>query len=772
MSKTLLNFVENYYLKYMLRKKFLAMAFVVASFVLVAPGITFAATDRTWTGGTSMVWNTSTNWSPSTSWVAGDSAIFNAAGPGNVSLTGGITVGNITFNDDRLITGNTLALSNTTITQNSASSTIVSTLAGTTGLIKTGIGTTTLRATSYSGTTTVSAGTLVTAKSNVIPDSSALEINGGTFKLGGNDTVNGIFGTGGLLDLGSYILYASSTLDMTYSGNIVGRRTGGSNTPVNLWKDGVGKLTLTGDINMSVDLGLVDNNNRIQPAVGELVLAGNLTLTNVPIYGVGVMRITAGTNVLSGGSMAALIIQKNGQFFIDGGNTTVESVSVGYGTNGGAGSSPTLTINSGILKVTDQHNLNLGNGVVSGVTPVINLNGGTLKVYAIANTGGSGLNTINFNGGKLQFSDASLTSALRGDANSAGNYVVLKVGDGGAIFETNVTNDIGLSLQKNGNGGLTKLGTGTIRLTANNTYVGETLISNGTLQVGNNGTAGTLGTGGAVINNSNLAFNRSDDLTVVNDISGTGNLQKLGAGTATLSSATVSYTGDTTVATGTLAFSNVVPSSNNWSVSVTNSSTYSKIVLPNNPNLSGKTINIQSTASDSGYSNLLVSWTGTAAGTPTLKLNGTTVTSGQLVNNNTIITYSATDGVTFTRVLPTLSPVSISSNNSTPSLATVGNTITLSFTSSESINSPSVVIAGHSASVLGSGTSWSATTAMLNSDTEGVITFSINFTDLYGNSGLAVISTTDSSSVTFSKPSSSSNFVLSASTPSLSLTST
>ncbi|MEI6296858.1 MAG: IPT/TIG domain-containing protein, partial [bacterium] len=43
MSKTLLNFVANNYFKYMLCKKFLAMAFVVASFVLVGPNISHAA---------------------------------------------------------------------------------------------------------------------------------------------------------------------------------------------------------------------------------------------------------------------------------------------------------------------------------------------------------------------------------------------------------------------------------------------------------------------------------------------------------------------------------------------------------------------------------------------------------------------------------------------------------------------------------------------------------------------------------------------------------
>ena len=56
-------------------------------------------------------------------------------------------------------------------------------------------------------------------------------------------------------------------------------------------------------------------------------------------------------------------------------------------------------------------------------------------------------------------------------------------------------------------------------------YSGTTTISAGTLQLGNGGTTGTLGTG-AVVNNGGLDVNRSDALTVSNDISGTGTVDQ------------------------------------------------------------------------------------------------------------------------------------------------------------------------------------------------------------------------------------------------------
>ncbi len=101
-----------------------------------------------------------------------------------------------------------------------------------------------------------------------------------------------------------------------------------------------------------------------------------------------------------------------------------------------------------------------------------------------------------------------------------------------------------------GNGSFVKGGNGTTILTGNNTYTGTTLIQSGTLQVGNGGTSGTLGTG-AWINNGNLAFNRFDDLTLDKAISGTGSVTKLGSNTLTL-------TGNNTHSGGTIVNSGIL----------------------------------------------------------------------------------------------------------------------------------------------------------------------------------------------------------------------
>lgn len=61
-----------------------------------------------------------------------------------------------------------------------------------------------------------------------------------------------------------------------------------------------------------------------------------------------------------------------------------------------------------------------------------------------------------------------------------------------------------------GYGGVTKIGAGTLILTGSDTYLGPTVISGGTLQIGNGGTTGSTGTNLSIIDNASLVFDRSD----------------------------------------------------------------------------------------------------------------------------------------------------------------------------------------------------------------------------------------------------------------------
>ena len=89
-----------------------------------------------------------------------------------------------------------------------------------------------------------------------------------------------------------------------------------------------------------------------------------------------------------------------------------------------------------------------------------------------------------------------------------------------------------------GTGGLTKDGTGTLRIAnaGTNDFIGATIINAGTVEIGDGATAGAGSLSASPIaNNATLVFNRPDSFAMTMPIIGTGGLVKNGAGTTTLS---------------------------------------------------------------------------------------------------------------------------------------------------------------------------------------------------------------------------------------------
>ncbi|MBR2572787.1 MAG: autotransporter-associated beta strand repeat-containing protein [Loktanella sp.] len=358
-------------------------------------------------------------------------------------------------------------------------------------------------------------------------------------------------------------------------------------------------LDTTGDIDLTVNAGeatqsgvISGSGNLDKQGTGTLTLSEANTYTGTTTIDAGTLRITnvdalganAGGTIVADGATLEL---GEGDFFFgfmepitlhgagvaDGGalrSVGVEPIVISGAITLGSAARITsdnlsyMTVN-GHINGTNQ-NLTFDGGGDINVQGVIATGSGTLtkegtgNLYLFGNNSFTG--NVFVNAGSLEVvSGAAIDDSALVQVASGATFVVRTAetignlsGAGSVFLRANLTlgdaSDRSFSGEISGVRNLNKQGAGTLTLTGFNTYSGATTISNGTLQVGNGGTTGTLGTGD-VVNNATLRFDRSDDVTVSNVISGTGNLVKQGAGRLTLSG-TNTYSGTTTINEGTL----------------------------------------------------------------------------------------------------------------------------------------------------------------------------------------------------------------------------
>ena len=98
---------------------------------------------------------------------------------------------------------------------------------------------------------------------------------------------------------------------------------------------------------------------------------------------------------------------------------------------------------------------------------------------------------------------------------------------------------------------LHKSGTGKLIVTGNAGYTSGTRISEGTLQFGAAGASGFPGSGD-ITNNSSLIFSRSDTVTLIHNILGTGSFTQAGPGELDLTTSVSTFTGPVNIIGGTL----------------------------------------------------------------------------------------------------------------------------------------------------------------------------------------------------------------------------
>ncbi len=467
-------------------------------------------------------------------------------------------------------------------------------------LAKSGAGTLTLSSasSSYSGGTTVRGGRLVASNANALGSGNILLQADSTSRA--TLVLNNITMTGKTLTMDSTtnraILLSGSSGGATWNGDIVLIGGASANGTTELANDtGNGPLTLAGTITGSI-------------AGGALTLRGaGATTTNVLSA-----TVSIGSTSLAKTDDSTWQITSSGNTWS---GTTISAGSLSVGNGGATGELGAGGItNNATLVVNRTGAINLTN-TISGSGALVKTAAGTLTL--------SGNNTY---GGTTTISSGTLQIGNGTDAGSIGSTSAI-TNNGALVYNVGSgtrTNGAAIS----GNGTLTQSSSdGTLKLTGSNSYTGATIISAGTLQIGDGGTTGSIGFTSGVNNSSTLAYNRSDNLTATYAISGGGNVTKSGAGTLTLSGAN-SYSGGTLLSAGALK-----GDATSLQGAITNNST---AIFDTSTN--GAYAGVMS-----GTGALAKSGAGTLTLTATNTYNGaTTVETGKLVVNGSIASSAVT----------------------------------------------------------------------------------------------------------------------------------
>ena len=447
---------------------------------------------------------------------------------GSVSV-GNVFVGNTATSSSNSVivgTGGTLAVSDTFYLgadSNSGNQFLVTGAgAATLGSLNAGFYGSTNNTVTVSGTgshLTVTGDLLLTNAANQLIVAGQGTLNSGTAYIG---STGGSSAGGNSVSLGG----ARSTWSLGNNGLIVGDQSDNNNVTIynsaNLLS---GFAVIGSDISGT---GTAGNGNSVNVLNGAAwTNSDNITIGDT---GGGSLTIASGASVTANALFLA--------------NTAGSTGILNIGSLGGNDA-------SGNLNLTGSYN-SVSFGFGSGA---VNFNQTNSTIFSANISGAGSLNQLGMG-----------TTILTGKNGYTGGTLItsgtLQVDGGEALGSGVVTNNATLAFSGDsyyvlnneitGSGAFNIIGSGTAVLTGNNNYSGVTTIFIGVLQVGNNGTNGTLGSGNVVINtNASLSIFRDGDYDLINAISGSGSLVVRGSGTKTLLGNN-SFIGDTFIDNATL----------------------------------------------------------------------------------------------------------------------------------------------------------------------------------------------------------------------------
>ncbi len=539
-----------------------------------------------------------------------------------LNLNAGSINESLTFDMDQasglILTGGTLTLgggTTQTFTHGAGdTATISSVITGSGALTKAGAGNLTLSGSgnTFSGATTISAGTLTVSGGDALASSTSVSVAAGaTLALAGNEALGNLSGAGSVT-LGSFNLTSNQTADTTFSGGISGtggvtfNQTGAATYSTTLSGTNTysgstilanyGWLKLNGDASMADTNAVRVNGNSVLTLLSDQTV-GSLASNNANAsIQLGSYTLTAGgdnTSTSVSGAVSgtgSLVKQGSGTLTLSGSNsyggtTTVSGGTLSIAGDGNLGSGAVNLASGTVLDVTGATtidnaivlagNSSIGNsnavtlsGAISGAFDLTKTGSGTLSLSGSNSYGATYVsagtlsidNDGNLGSGAVNLA-AGTTLAITG-ASTIDNAIVL---GGNASVSTSAAAT--LSGVISGAFTLTKAGASTLTLSGSNTY-GATTVSAGTLSVASDSNLGsgtlTLGAGttlavtsattldNAIALSGGATVNTGADTTLSGVISGSNNLTKTGASTLTLTGNNT-YSGSTSVNTGTLS---------------------------------------------------------------------------------------------------------------------------------------------------------------------------------------------------------------------------
>jgi autotransporter-associated beta strand protein len=491
-------------------------------------------------------------------------------------IIGALGGGNASIGVVNLASGKTLTLS-------SGTQTYSGTFSGT-GTLKIDGANETIASAVTLDTVNLTSGALTLSSANTITN--GLTISGGILNIGNDNAL----GTGTLTINGGTLQAASSTAraPTVTQINVGGDFTiGGTNTgalsfsaPVDLG-GATRQVTDNNTTNSTTFSGIISNGGLTKLGNGQLNLAGTSSNTYT-----GLTTVTAGTLGLGksasinafGGDLtinggAVVYSAANDNQIIDSAKVTISSGTLTFGARNetiGETATPAsglalsgtgaITISSGTVQIANSMSMTGGTVTLTGAgafqaNTEFNFSGGTIDF-----TGAGALNLRGGTGTGITYSSSGTTTAQITNSSGTGSVSLNTAASATTVFNIadapTVATEMVIAVPITGLGkNLQKTGAGVLVLSGANTYTGTTTITNGTLQLGNAGTTGSLSTSSTIVDNANFTIKRSNTVTQGTDfsgaaITGSGSFTQAGTGTTVLTANT--YSGGTTVNDGLL----------------------------------------------------------------------------------------------------------------------------------------------------------------------------------------------------------------------------